>query len=608
MNVPARGWHAVISADTSNLTLFAPHFCQHISENQIEVIFDGYLFDQREWMQHFQLEDGAALDARVLLHAYRQWGSESFQHLDGAFCALILDTERGQLLAGHDALGKHPLYYARVGSKLYFASNLFALADDPAIPRQADRGLLALRLMGIWPPVGRTPFAAISRLAPGHYLRYHPQADTLQTTCFWSPLPEADEDYLAPEEALARFEPEFQAAVARCMRRNPTGMLLSGGIDSVSVALMATRFTETSSPLIACSGRISSVAPLNYEEHTQIQAATLLGMPHLVFGDDVTLRTIDLVQDSAAIGTVFPFPANMWWSAATVALYRAVAERGLRVLLTGSGGDEWLGVHYAYAADLLRRLDAIGFFSLLQATADTGGEGWRPALRTLFWEYGLRLLLRSFWMRVHPARREAHLRQQISSHLPPWLLPDHALREEVVALRATLRPPDLTNDGRFPPSFYRHHLQGQFANFALTSQFELDHALNAHLGIERLSPFHDRQFVHFLNRISPRTLLTGNRYKGLLRPFVTRELPALDLHRQRKLYTSDSLVPLEQALLTTLRPAAANIGAQSCEALGLVDARVFARTVLETPDDVSRLASLSGVLSMESWLSAHPLS
>ena len=222
------------------------------------VIFDGFLFDRDELCGRLQLSRGVSY-ARIVASAYQMWGAECLSHLAGRYLVAIADAGTDRLLLGHDPLGRHPVFYSSGARTIWFGSNVLTLAASGEVSNRPNRLSLALAAMTLWPAAGETFFADIKRLRPGHYLLVA-QDGTTREQRYWDPLPQSEAEWLSEREVLDSFEPALNRAVARCMQFTPDGIMLSGGVDSVTVAALATTYRRehAQSPLVAVSGAPTS--------------------------------------------------------------------------------------------------------------------------------------------------------------------------------------------------------------------------------------------------------------------------------------------------------------------------------------------------------------
>ena len=119
-----------------------------------------------------------------------------------------------------------------------------------------------------------------------------------------------------------------------------------------------------------------------------------------------------------------PGPTDVWWAGAYIGFYRYIAGQGLKTMLTGSGGDEWLGVHPAIAADKIRQLSPARLYKYFRAETTTGGNDPWPAAKMLLWRNGLRMLMIGLAAKLFQEQLQTNKNARIEKHLPGWFCPD----------------------------------------------------------------------------------------------------------------------------------------------------------------------------------------
>jgi len=567
------------------------------------VLFDGYLFDRDVLARELGLARGAS-DGQVAAAAYGRWGSGALDRLDGCYLFAVWDGERDRLVIGHDGLGRHPAFYAAAQGRFCFGGNVQALAASGLVSSAPNRVALALLAFRYWPDAGRTYFEEIRRVRPGHYLDVRRDGSVTEHK-YWDPLPADEEPWLPEEQVHAEFEPALARAVARCMAMEPQGIMLSGGVDSVTVAALAAIEVERlrRSPLIAVSGRLGP-GEQSYEEVMQSRVSGALGMPHVISTQPEWLEGRDPIQRSLELTDTLPGPGFVFWVGTYTGFYRQTAARGLTTLLTGAGGDNWLSVGDAHAADLLRHLRLGALYRFLQSDLNTGGATLRGVAQRRLWRFGVRPILDAHLDRWLPARKARFHRRRWEERFPGWLCPDPELREAVFESVMHRRTPPRAADGRAPRSYYRHALRS-YSNPYMHHENETGFHVSAMCGLRLLSPYHDRQLVSFFCRISPQTHVHGTRSKGLLRPVVERHLPRFGLERQQKVYAPDQQVRATSDFRTSLAKAWRDYKFDALADLGVADARGLITEVstFETRGPHG-LGCMYGLLSAERWTKA----
>jgi len=209
----------------------------------LTVAFNGCIYNHHE-LRHELEGHGYRFfstgDTEVILKAYHRWGTGFVERLQGMFACCIVERDTGRAVLARDRLGIKPLYLARAGGRLRFASTLPALLAGGGVDTDVDLAALhhQLTLHGIV-PAPRTILRGVEKLPPATVLVVEPDG-TEHATRWWdltfAPRPDvADGDW---EDLLLGA---LRTAVERRLVADvPVGVLLSGGLDSsLIVALLA---------------------------------------------------------------------------------------------------------------------------------------------------------------------------------------------------------------------------------------------------------------------------------------------------------------------------------------------------------------------------------
>ena len=284
-------------------------------------------------------------DTEVLLAAYAQWGAAAVERLHGMFAFGLWDGERRRLLLARDRLGVKPLYYCATEHVVAFASEVRVLLASGLVAPALDDDALWTYLGYQTAATPRTLLRGVSMLEPGHVLVV--ESDGRRTKRkYWDFLGSAAA--VAPPPTLAGARQRVcdafsDAVVSHTISDVPVGVFLSSGIDSGallsalrSAGVQAQTFTVAVGDAAGDeSAAAASVARAFGAEHTSIQLSehTLLEM---------------LPETLAAID----HPSGDGVNAYVVA--QAVRQHGLKVALSGLGGDEIFGGYPSFRR--LRRL------------------------------------------------------------------------------------------------------------------------------------------------------------------------------------------------------------------------------------------------------------
>jgi asparagine synthase (glutamine-hydrolysing) len=278
-------------------------------------------------------------DTEVVLRAHDRWDVSALDRMRGMFSYALWDEPAGELICARNRFGIKPLYYATVGGVVYFASEAKALL--PFLPSiETDRDALKDYLAFQFCLAGKTLFKGIEELLPGHYLRLGRGAP--RPVRYWEVYYDVDFDHTARyfEE---RIDALLRESVALHLRSDvPVSAYLSGGLDSSTVASLASRYSAGT--LHAFTGKFSENE--RYDESSYARAVAK--------ERDLQLHEIDIgVEDFVAnIGDVvyhLDFPVAGPGSFPQYMVSRAASRHG-KVILGGQGGDEIFGGYARYLA------------------------------------------------------------------------------------------------------------------------------------------------------------------------------------------------------------------------------------------------------------------
>lgn len=303
-------------------------------------------------------------DSEVILALYARHGPAMLARLRGMFALALWDGVERTLLLARDPYGIKPLYVSTTGGALRFASQVRALEASGALPDAVDPKALAGFLFWGSVPEPRTLRREIRAVPAGSYLVARLDGGTLSEPVRFGgfdfeghslgepPLPETAEAAVA------------ESVAAHLVSDVPVAVFLSAGLDSALVAALAQR-QVTGEALASFTLRFTAFAGTPADEGPlAAELARHLGLRHHERTvTDVELR--DLQQDwLAAMDQPSVDGAN------TFLVSRLAAEAGLRVVLSGLGGDEIFGSYPSFR-DVPRLRQAAGW------------GRWAPGARTL---------------------------------------------------------------------------------------------------------------------------------------------------------------------------------------------------------------------------------
>jgi asparagine synthase (glutamine-hydrolysing) len=291
-------------------------------------------------------------DSEVLPHLYERYGVAFMERLRGKFGLAVWDTVRRRLVLARDRLGVKPLYYARVGDRLVFASELKSVLASGLVPTDLDYAAIDAYLSFGFVPGPATPLAAVRKLGAGERLVV--ESGSVRIERYWSyPLPEPELPVRDEGEYAGELLGLLDESVRlRLMSDVPLGAMLSGGLDSsLIVALMARHArgaVQTFSVGFAEAGAANELADARL-------VAEQFGCEH----HELELSYAEQAVDLAELVWSLDEPLADLSALGFLALSQLAAKH-VTVALSGQGADELFGGYQrhrtAALAAPLRRL------------------------------------------------------------------------------------------------------------------------------------------------------------------------------------------------------------------------------------------------------------
>lgn len=288
-------------------------------------------------------------DTEVIVEGYAREGIAFLEKLNGIFALVIFDHETGELSVLRDPVGIKPVFVTEQHGRAYFCSELKGLAALPGLKRTLRRQSLAEQLAFMYVPEPYTPFEEIYKLEPGRLVVYREGRRVAERKLFgWMDVPLS----LGGErESVDAFSAAFAAAVRRQLISDaPVSLMLSGGLDSSAVAYEAVRGGAVV--------RDAYTIAFDKEDMAHDQQSDDLSYARLMADRlQLELRVIPAERDFLSLlpelsrfmedGLSDPASIN------TYLICRAARSRGVKVMLTGQGADEYLGGYRRYGAQRL---------------------------------------------------------------------------------------------------------------------------------------------------------------------------------------------------------------------------------------------------------------
>lgn len=453
----------------------------------------------------------AASDEELLLHSYALWGPNCVAHLRGDFAFAIWDANSRTLFCARDHFGIKPFYYVAFESLFLFSNTLNALRLYPGVSAALnDVAVADFLLFGLNCDNSTTTFRDIQRLPPAHTLLV--SRDALQLYRYWEVPATGHIRYPRASDYVENFLAVWNSAVADRLDTSPTGILLSGGLDSAAVA--ATAKEQSSSPNLMML-RAFTVTHQNLRADRDPQYAAALANSLGIPLQSIAVSDLHPFEHWDDLAPISPEPVDDPLFANLPLSFKQISAV-CRVLLSGEGGDNLMHFQMGpYAADLFRHAEWLRLVNELAQFV------WR---RPFPWR-GLRVRFQGLFGQGESAPQP----------FPKWIASDFAKRFDLPARWQAGQPLPV------PPQPHPIHPTAHVSLYLpqWTHLFELENPGVTKCPIEVRYPFLDLRVVEYLLAIPPFPWLFQ---KSVLRQAMAGRVPNSVRLRPKTAFAGDPLL------------------------------------------------------------------
>ena len=494
-------------------------------DGTIRIVFNGEIYNYKDLRSYLEKHGHlfhTQSDTEVILHLYEEFGTDSLQHLDGIFGFAIWDEKKQELLLARDRMGIKPMYYTHLPDwQFIFGSELKAVLANPAVERNIDLIALNEYLSYEYVPTPRTIIRNVWRLEAGHYLIFNRRGvethayDSLSFRQSESRPPVNWRDY------SASLYKTLRSAVDRELVSDvPVGVLLSGGLDSSTIAALMVE---------AYPGQVESFT-IGFEEGSfdeskyARQVAQHLNTRH----NEMVLtsrKAVDLVSEISNFMDE-PFADS---SIIPTYLLSRFARQKVKVVLGGDGGDElFAGYPTVLSHRLIEYYERLIPWFLRAYLAPRVMDRFKVSFDNISLDFRLRRFLAGRGVPLitrHQRWLGSFVDEEKSSLLQSWIQP--VLRDTYFQSYEYARECDakiplnqiLFND-------LRTYLEGDIL-------YKVDRASMA-ASLEVRVPFLNREVVHFANDLPLDLKLHNFTGKFLLKKMMKGRLSDEIINRTKK--------------------------------------------------------------------------
>ena len=501
-------------------------------ELSLAVVGDIRLDDRSDLRGRLGLDPSQPIaDPHLVLAAYRRWGDLCVEHLVGDFAFALWDGRRRQVTCARDPFGTRPFYFHLSPSMFAFASAPEALLRLPAVPHRLNARAVVDYLFHRYEDTEASPWLDVLRLPPGSSLVVG--ADHVRRHRFWHPESIAELGLGSDAEYEEAFRVALGDAVGARLAATGVGIYLSGGLDSSSVACVASRLYR-GGRLATFSAGFDLDPGSDERPFAAAVAAHIAADAHVVRPED----TSPLAEWAGAPWTG-PGPGCSPQVAVVRSVTECAVEHGVSVLLSGIGGDSVVSHGPAY----LTELAGSGRPGRFLVEARALGRRHHRTLGHVVQKYGLRPFVPAPVVRARRALRRQNF--AIAGVRAP-------VRPEVIeALGLEGRAADLGLPDHLPRTARQAHLAELTAGLPAYA-LEVSHHVDAVTGVERRYPFLDRRLAELCLSLPGDQKLRDGWTRSIMRRALVGVVPEVVRLRPGK---SDLSNPLVRGLLGPDRPA-----------------------------------------------------
>ena len=467
------------------------------------IIFNGEIYNYLELKDTLKSQYNflTESDTEVLLAAYAVYGINFLEHIRGMFAFALFEKKSGKVLLARDRFGIKPLYYRKQSGAVLFGSEIKALLNSDPVPETINE-LKAYEFLANCQldTDEHTMFSNIYQLLPSSYMWVDSNGEMDKSVEYWQ-FPEPGNRHF-DEQAEKELVELFNETIRIHLRSDvPVGAFLSGGIDSSAVTCFALKNLQQ--PVLHS---FSAVLPYFHPENALIKDVLATSdhiRPHqfLLSGEDFFNDIPDLIyhhDEPTMDGSMY----------AHYKLCSLARDNGVKVLLSGSGGDELFGGYashiHAQHARLLSTLRFKRYIGDVRKMKNSAGITYKD------------LLLKSLYEQI-----PVSIRRQIKQR---------QIRKKINHLSIS---PDFTH-------YYHEHKDPYFANLVNNYRswtappfLHYEDRNSMAFGVETRVPFFDHKLVEFILQFATEDVIAG-KSKSLLRRSFKGIVPDIVLQQKGK--------------------------------------------------------------------------
>lgn len=488
-------------------------------DETVWVVMNGEIYNYVELREELKARGHTfrtGSDTEVLVHGYEEKGVDFVHDLNGMFAFALYDKKRGGIWMVRDRLGIKPLYYVQKNGRFLFSSDLNTFPKE--LRNQINQDALLLYFGHGYVPTPYTIWKGIKKLPPAHWMWVAEGEIKIQE--YWKVQNFQTAD-IGVEEARKRLDELLYDSIRLQLRSDvPLAMMLSGGVDSSAIVAIASRSIEF--PV--------NTFTINFlgKDGEDIKYARAVASQYHTHHREIAVSPEDLLR---GFNEVLKFLDEPVFDSAIVPTYliaKAAREQGVKVMLSGAGGDElfggyrrhfrprlaspaWVAEHFS---DLLRK--PVGaLWAMVQPH-----RGWRaqdPGIAYLSGIFGADL---GFYRNV----LDAEVFKRFTEMLAQVTVPLH-------------QGQSLTNKGLSlmrQRGYHYERMHFDLTHYLVDNILSLTDKATMATSVEGRVPILDHRLVEFAFSLPESVNIGGGQSKGLFKNALQQYLPADLLHRSKE--------------------------------------------------------------------------
>ena len=528
-------------------------------DRSVVVMMNGELYNYREVRAELE-KDGfkfvTKTDTEILPHLYQKYGDAFLDHVNGMYAFSLWDSRKKKLIIARDRFGEKPLYYGVFDGKLIWASEPKAILAHPSVKPELDLNALRHYVSFDYVPAPMSIYKGIHKLPAAHVLTV--EKGEVKTRRYWDLSWQQDAEARTSVRAksgangmgtlptgrvsasLAESAGDLKDLLSDSVRMRlvadvPLGILLSGGIDSSTVAAFATQHATEKVKTFSIGFEEDSFDESKYAR----QVAKHLNTEH--YEEKLSAEKAgDLISE---IGTLLDEPLSDGSLIPTFLLAQFVRKH-VTVALGGDGGDElFAGYPMYYAHKLAAKYNAIPAF-VRSGLIEPIVNNLPVSTNNMSFDYKAKRFVRASKDVVerHHSWFGSFAIGQHESLLTPDVL-EHTNADIYRVVRELVNASDAKN--------VIEQMQYADLNFYMAEDIltKVDRAAMA-VSLETRAPFLDPRVGQFAASIPVEYKLKGKSGKYILKSAMKDLLPSNILHRPKKGFG----IPIAEWLKRRLNP------------------------------------------------------